>query len=126
MRFSFHAFACFCYILTVPTMRDYSREASYDSLMADMDMLKATHASTGFTTPYIADRSRASSHFEDRPFSRQSVTSRTGARSAASTYMMGDNQKPSRSIEKPVVTKMIRCAQVHCKLNIIINIIINN
>lgn len=98
--------------MTVTTARDYSREASYDSLMADMELMKAAHVSTGFTTPYIADRSRASSHLEDRPFSRQS-----GARSAASTNTMADNQKPSRSVEKPVVTKMIRCVQVHCKFN---------
>lgn len=89
--------------------RDFSRGTSYDSL-AEVDALKPTrNVLVGSTSNLL----RPDSHLEDRPYSRQSITSvRTlGARSTTS-LMEGRARK---SIGKPIVVKMLRCVQVQRK-----------
>ncbi|XP_059224502.1 obscurin isoform X2 [Stomoxys calcitrans] len=88
--------------------RDFSRGTSYDSL-ADVDALKAPrNALVGSTTTLTL---RPESQLEDRPYSRLSVASNrtTGARSTTSLMMEG---RAPKSIEKPVVIRMLRCVQV--------------
>lgn len=89
--------------------RDFSRGTSYDSL-ADVDALKAPRNVLVGSTISL----RPESHLEDRPYSRLSVASnRTiGARSTTSLMMEG---RAPKSIEKPVVIRMLRCAQVQRK-----------
>uniref|UniRef100_A0A1A9ZZH6 Obscurin n=1 Tax=Glossina pallidipes TaxID=7398 RepID=A0A1A9ZZH6_GLOPL len=81
-----------------------SRGTSYDST-AEVDALLKPQR-------HVLDRStstlRPDSQLEDRSYSRQSIASRAGARSAASLMMEG---RAPRSIEKPVVIKMLRCLQ---------------
>ncbi|XP_073813115.1 obscurin isoform X2 [Musca autumnalis] len=86
--------------------RDFSRGASYDSL-ADVDALKAPRNALVGSTLTL----RPESQLEDRPYSRLSVASnRTiGARSTTSLMMEG---RAPKSIEKPVVIRMLRCVQV--------------
>lgn len=85
-----------------------SRGTSYDST-AEVDALLKPQR-------HVLDRStstlRPDSQLEDRSYSRQSIASRAGARSAASLMMEG---RAPRSIEKPVVIKMLRCLQAQRK-----------
>ncbi|XP_046810938.1 obscurin isoform X2 [Lucilia cuprina] len=86
--------------------RDFSRGTSYDSL-AEVDALKPPrNVLVGSTSTLLRSHSR----LEDRPYSRQSIASvRTlGARSTTS-QMEG---RAHKSIDKPIVMKMLRCAQV--------------
>lgn len=89
--------------------RDFSRGASYDSL-ADVDALKAPRNALVGSSLTL----RPESQLEDRPYSRLSVASnRTiGARSTTSLMMEG---RAPKSIEKPVVIRMLRCVQVQRK-----------
>lgn len=89
--------------------RDFSRGTSYDSI-AEVDALKPPrNVLVGSTSTLL----RPDSQLEDRPYSRQSIASvRTlGARSTTS-LMEG---RAHKSIDKPIIIKMLRCAQVQRK-----------
>lgn len=90
--------------------RDFSRGTSYDSI-ADVDALKPPRNVLAGSTSTLL---RPDSQLEDRPYSRQSIASvRTlGARSTTSLMMDGG---PRKSIDKPVVLKMLRCVQAQRK-----------